>query len=799
MLNGKFIGIKEKASVFELETKIVLSAVQSVILKATALGVYFVKINGCRVGENYLAPGWTNYKKMLQVQEYDISSYVREGENTVTLVVGEGWCCGLLCWDGRRDYGSEQSAVCADLFADGKRILTTDESWLARESYIRNSGIYEGETLDLTAKRKPLTAVEVPFDKTALAPQISEPVRITERLLVQRTIRTPKGELVYDFGQNIAGVVEVRTPEDFCGTLVLKFAEILVDGNFYTDNLRSAKATDTFTASGAHVFSPEFTFHGFRYVKVEGAELPAECFTALVRHTDLKRTGRMKIGNARVQRLYENAVWGQRGNFVDIPSDCPQRDERLGWTGDINAFCRTAAYNYDIRKFMKKWLKTLRDDQRENGEMPHVSPNVLQWYHTGAMWSDVVTMAPWNLYRMYGDRAFLEDNFEAMRKFIARREQTMKDGLIASGQEYGDWLALDKEILADTYWGGRTNVYYLTNVLHAESLRIVKSAAEILGRAQEAAIYEKKYEEHLARVREEYFTKRGRLAFDTVTAQVAALHFHIVLSEYRAELAAQLNENVKKHDYRMVTGFIGSPFLLFALADNGYFETARRVLLNNAFPGWLYEVDMGATTVWERWNSLMPDGTPNPDGMNSYNHYAYGSVMEFVYRRIAGIEEKEAGFKKIVIAPHPAKGLPALRAEYESVSGKIVSGYAENGGKIVYEIEIPSGIEAEIRLPNEEFVFVTGGRHTFERDSESMLEAPYTPESPIVEVTENPKASRAFFEAFGNIFFGGGIERMKSEHKTLGDLAESCEEKGVMNASEFSEKLKKANDLFLQK
>lgn len=799
MLNGKFIGIKEKASVFELETKIVLSAVQSVILKATALGVYFVKINGCRVGENYLAPGWTNYKKMLQVQEYDISSYVREGENTVTLVVGEGWCCGPLSEYNLRNRYSEQSAVCADLFADGKRILSTDESWLARESYIRNSGIYDGETLDLTADCKPLTAVEVPFDKTALTPQMSEPVRTTQRLAVQKTIRTPKGELVYDFGQNIAGIAEVKTPPDFCGTLVLKFAEILVDGNFYTDNLRSAKATDTFTASGAHVFSPEFTFHGFRYVKVEGAELPAECFTALVRHTDLKRTGRMEIGNARVQRLYENAVWGQRGNFVDIPSDCPQRDERLGWTGDINAFCRTAAYNYDIRKFMKKWLKTLRDDQRENGEMPHVSPNVLQWYHTGAMWSDVITMAPWNLYRMYGDKSFLEDNFEAMRKFIARREQTMKDGLIASGQEYGDWLALDKEILADTYWGGRTNVYYLTNVLHAESLRIVKSAAEILGRAQEAAIYEKKYEEHLARVREEYFTKRGRLAFDTVTAQVAALHFHIVPSEYRAELAAQLNENVKKHDYRMVTGFIGSPFLLFALADNGYFETARRVLLNNAFPGWLYEVDMGATTVWERWNSLMPDGTPNPDGMNSYNHYAYGSVMEFVYRRIAGIEEKEAGFKKIVIAPHPAKGLPALRAEYESVSGKIASGYTENGGKIVYEIEIPSGVEAEIRLPDEESVFVTGGRHTFERDSESLSEAPYTPESPIVEVIENPKAAKAFFEAFGNLFFGGGIERMKSEHKTLGDLAESCEEKGVMNASEFSEKLKKANDLFLQK
>lgn len=799
MLNGKFIGVKEKESVFVLERKFNLDSAKNVILRATALGVYFVKINGRRVGEEYLAPGWTNYNKTLQVQEYNVSSYVVDGENTISLVVGEGWYCGPLCGDNRKNYYGEKTAVCGDVIVNGKCMVCTDETWSARESYIKSSGIYHGETVDFTAMCKPLSPIEVPFDKTALIPQINEPVRITERLLVQRTIRTPKGELVYDFGQNIAGVVEVRTPEDFCGTLVLKFAEILVDGNFYTDNLRSAKATDTFTASGAYVFSPEFTFHGFRYVKVEGAELPAECFTALVRHTDLKRTGRMKIDNARMQRLYENVVWGQRGNFVDIPTDCPQRDERLGWTGDINAFCRTAAYNYDIRKFMKKWLKTLRDDQKGNGEMPHVSPNVLGLYHTGAMWSDVITFVPWKLYRMYGDKSFLEENFEAMKKFIQAREQTMRNGLIAAGQEYGDWLALDKEILADTHRGGRTNVYYLTNVLHAESLRIVKSAAEILGRTQEAEIYEKKYEEHLARVREEYFTKRGRLAFDTVTAQVTALYFHIVPSEYRAELAAQLNENVKKHDYRMVTGFIGSPFLLFALADNGYFETARRVLLNNAFPGWLYEVDMGATTVWERWNSLMPDGTPNPDGMNSYNHYAYGSVMEFVYRRVAGIEEKEAGFKKIVIAPHPAKGLPALRAEYESVSGKIVSGYAENGGKIVYEIEIPSGVEAEICLPDEESVFVAGGRHTFERDSESLSEAPYTPESPIVEVIENPKAAKAFFEAFGDIFSDGETARMTSEYKTLFDFAKHCEESGVMNVSDFSKKLEQANDLFLQK
>ena len=798
MLNGKFIGVKEEANVFSLERKFRASGAAKVTLRATALGVYFAEVNGERVGDAYLAPGWTSYNKTLQVQEYDITPLVKEGENILSLTVNEGWYCGALTWERKRDTYGKQPAVCADLVADGKRILSTDESWSARESFIRESGIYDGETQDFTAERKPLAPVAVAFDKKALVPQMCELVRTVERIPVKEVIRTPKGELVYDFGQNLAGVVEVKTPADFDGTLTLRHAEILVNGNFYTENLRGAKATDTFTCRGAHTLSAEFTFHGFRYLKVEGADLPAENITALVRHTDMKRTGYMQTDNARFQRLYENVIWGQRGNFVDIPTDCPQRDERLGWTGDINAFCRTAAYNYDIRAFMKKWLKTLCDDQTADGRIPHVAPDCLGEENraTNAMWCDAVTMVPWTLYGMYGDISFLEENFSAMEKFIAARERTMEKGLIVRGHEYGDWLAMDGEALLGNSAIGRTDVYFLTNVLHIHSLKIAADAAHLLGKEKEEKIYRKKYEQHLARVREEYITKGGRLAFDTVTAQTVALHFGIIPEEYRAKLAAQLNENVVRHGYRMVTGFIGSPFLLFALADNGYFETARRVLLNNGFPGWLYEVDMGATTIWERWNSLMPDGTPNPDGMNSYNHYAYGSVMEFVYRRIAGIEAKEAGFAKIKIAPHPCKGLPVMKAEYDSVRGKIVSEYSQKDGKIEYVIEIPGQIEAEIVLPNEAPVFVKGGRHTFVRDSEELYCEPYTPESVVTEVFANPKAVRAFNEVFGGIFTGSEIAWMKSEPKTLQFMAEFRDMEKKMKLTDFPEMLARANEIF---
>ena len=795
MLKGKFIGVKESANTFTVEKKFNIKSKQKAVLKVTALGLYFAEINGVRVGDSYLTPGWTSYNKTLQVQEYDVSEIIKEGENSIAITVNEGWYAGPLTWLKKRNNYGEHPAVCADLILSDD-VISTDESWVACESYIRESGIYNGETVDYTKKLKPLTVCEVAFDKSALVPQACEPVRNIERLAVKRVIRTPNGDTVYDFGQNIAGVVEIKTPENFDGTLTLRFAEILIHGNFYTDNLRGAKATDTFTVKGAKTLCPEFTFHGFRYLKITGGEIPTENITAIVRHTDMKKTGVLQTSNKRFNRLISNIVWGQRGNFVDIPTDCPQRDERLDWTGDINAFCNTAAFNYDIRAFMKKWLNDLRNDQNDTGEIPHVAPDVLGDKCTDAMWCDCITMVPWNLYQNYGDISFLKDNFAAMKKFISARERTMKDGIICEGHEFGDWLALDQERTSYETLIGRTDIYYLTNVFQVNSLKIVYETAKILGETADEKIYKEKYEKQLARVRNEYFTAGGRLCFDTITAQVLALYFNIVPEQHREKLAEALNQNVITHNCSLSTGFIGTTYLLYALADNGYMSTAQKVLMNNGYPGWLYEVDMGATTVWERWNSLMPDGTPNPDGMNSYNHYAYGSVMEFVVRRIVGVEATEAGYKKIKIAPNPCKGLAEIKAEYQSVSGKVTAGYKQKDGKITFFAEIPEGVQAEIILLNEQPICVGCGIYAYEREWEELNTPAFTPESMVNEVFENPVAAKAFNQVFGGIFHINGELDWMRRFATLQFMAEFREKEGKLKLSDFPAMLERVNQLF---
>lgn len=797
MLQGKFIGVKERVNTFTVEKKFKIESLEKAVLKVTALGLYYAEINGVRVGDSYLTPGWTSYNKTLQMQSYDVTPLLKEDENVISFTVNEGWYCGGLTWEKKRNLYGEQTAVCAELDI-GSSSICTDETWSALESHIRESGIYDGETVDYTAELKRLTTCEVAYDKSLIVPQICEPVRDTERLAVKEIITTPSGDKIYDFGQNIAGVVEIVTPEDFSGTITLRFAEILIKGEFYTDNLRGAKATDKFTVKGAKALKPEFTFHGFRYLKIEGAVFDSRRITAIVRHTDMRRTGVLTTSNARVNRLISNIVWGQRGNFVDLPTDCPQRDERLGWTGDINAFCGTAAFNYDIRAFMKKWLNDLRNDQKADGKIPHVAPDVLRGENdssTSAMWCDAITMVPWTLYNAYGDISYLKDNFSAMKKFISAREANMTDGIIDKGFEWGDWLALDQERTSYETFIGRTDIYYITNVFHVATLKIVAETAKLLGEKSEAKLYKAKYERQLKRVREEYFTAGGRLCFDTVTAQVLALYFGIVPERHCAKLAEALNENVKVHNYTLCTGFIGTTYLLYALADNGYFETACKVLMNNGYPGWLYEVDMGATTVWERWNSLMPDGTPNPDGMNSYNHYAYGSVMEFVVKKIAGIEATEAGYKKVKFAPNPCNGLAEIKAEYDSVSGKIVSGYKQKNGKITFFAEIPEGVEAEIILPNEQPLTVKSGKYEYEREWEELNVLAFTPESTVNEIFENPKAQKAFNAVFGGIFTGREIAWMRGD-KTLQFMAEFRDMEKKMKLSDFPAMLEKANKLF---
>ena len=795
MLKGTFIGVAENADTFVVE-KVFTAARGRAVLRATALGVYFAEINGVRVGDACMAPGWTSYGKLLQVQTYDVSGLVRDGENTLAFTVNAGWYRGALTWDRKENYYGPQSAVCAELTAGGVTVCT-DETWRARESFIRQSGIYDGETQDFTAERAPLTVCTVPFDKSVLAAQISEPVRTTARLRPQCLFRTPAGETVYDFGQNLVGVAEIVTPEAFDGTITLQFAEILVDGNFYTDNLRTAKATDRFTVRGAHTLAPEFTFHGFRYMKMEGAELPVTAVTALVRHTDMRRTGRIETSDARFNRLMENVVWGQRGNFFDIPTDCPQRDERLGWTGDANAFCRTAAYNYDVRGIFRKWLFNARLDQAPTGEMPTVIPDVLREHATDAQWGDAITMIPWTLYEMYGDKSFLSDNYAAMRAYRAAVERTLENGLIVRGHQFGDWLALDREPLTNATLTGRTDVHFIADAYYAASLKIAADTAAVLGDRPSADTYRRKRRALIGRIRAEYFTRTGRLAVDTVTAETLALYFDLVPPKHRARLAADLHANVVRHGYLVATGFIGTRFLLFALTDNGYAETARRVLFNRGCPGWLYEVDMGATTIWERWDSMQPDGSPNPDGMNSYNHYAYGAVQEYVYRRIAGIEPLSPGFARVKIAPAPTAGLTRVRVEFDSVRGTIAAGYEQkNAGTIVFFARIPDGVRAEVRLPGEKSILVGGGEYVFERPWEDLVRPAFAPDNTVGEVFRNPKAHEAFAKAFGTLLDLQGVGWLRNEHAPLRELAALLEKEANVSEEEFAARLARANEWY---
>ena len=799
-IGGIFLGVAQDCGVFVLERNFFCtSRPVSARLRATALGLYIAELNDGRAGCARLTPGWTSYGSRLQVQEYDVSALVMQGENILRITVAEGWYCGRLGWAGKSHlYGDCPAALAELVLTDGsgrRTVIATGKDWTARESHIRASSLYDGEVHDFIAPQSPLTTCAVSYPKERLIPQQCECVCDIERIPPERVFTTPGGEYVFDFGQNIAGVAEVKTDASFVGELTLTYAEALDgDGNFYTKNLRTARATDVLRARGSHLFAPEFTYHGFRYLRMEGARLPPERVCAVVRHTRLMQTGTIKAGNARFDRLIKNIVWSQRNNFVDIPTDCPQRDERLGWTGDINVFCRTAAYNFDIRAFMKKWLADLRADQTEDG-VPFVVPDIFAEGTSDALWSDCVTMIPWTLYEMYGDVCFLSDNFEAMKRHLRAVRKHLKDGLVASGHQYGDWLAMDGErCFGDA--GGGTDVWYLANVFYAVSLRIVADSARILG-DRDAERIRKEYERHLSRIRREYFTASGRLAFSTVTAQAVALHFSVVPERFRPRLAAELNANVVRHGFRVTTGFVGTPYLLFALADNGYWETARKVLMNSACPGWLYEVDMGATTIWERWDAVTHDGAPSHrHGMNSFDHYAYGSVMEFVWRRIAGIEAKEAGFAKIFVAPHPVRGLPCLKAEYESVRGKISSEYVQKDGKITYVVEIPEHTEAEIVLPGEAPLFVTGGKHTFVRDSEELSCEPFTPESTVLEVFENPKAVKAFNMVFGGIFTGSEIAWMKGEPKTLQFMAEFRDMEGKMKLADFPQMLQRANEIF---
>ncbi|HSN49964.1 MAG TPA: family 78 glycoside hydrolase catalytic domain, partial [Bacteroidales bacterium] len=527
-----------------------------------------------------------------------------------------------------------------------------------------------------------------------------------------KIFRSPKGSLLVDMGQNMVGWLRLKVSGPKGTVITLRHAEVLDKfGEFYTTNLRAAKCQLTYTLSGngEEIYEPKFTFMGFRFVEVTGfpGELTANNLTGVVVHSDMPVTGSFECSNPLLNQLQHNIQWGQKGNFVDVPTDCPQRDERLGWTGDAQAFCRTAAFNMDVSAFFTKWLKDVAADQRKGGEVPDVIPDILNkqgslTVQPSAGWGDVAVIAPWTMYLVYGDKNFLENQYQSMKAWVEYIRKMAGDSYIwKGGSKYGDWLYYHPPVNNHTEPDGSTERDFIATAFYAYSASILAEAAKVLGKTDDAKTYSDIFNKIKEVFISEYVTNAGRVGTNSQTSYVLALKFNLLPENLRAKAAAFLNEDIKDRNNHLSTGFLGTPYLCHVLSDNGYSETAYDLLLQESYPSWLYPVKMGATTIWERWDGEKTDSTFQDAGMNSFNHYAYGAIGDWMYRVSAGIETMGGGYKHILIQPHPTKKLSYSKASFESVYGTVSSGWERKDGMVIVKVRIPANTTATIILPTD--------------------------------------------------------------------------------------------------
>lgn len=686
---------------------------EKAILKITALGVYEVKLNGERVGDFILAPGWTSYLNRLQVQSYDVTNLLKT-ENSLEVTVGQGWRAIANKRDGSDFLGYRDTALIAELtivYADGTaESIVTDSSWTARESKLRYTNIYDGDIYDATFKAGSARhCICVDLEKDMLIPQEGEKIVEQERMPALQVIKTPAGDTVIDFGQNMTGYVEFRIKGTPGAQATISHGETLDrDGNFYNANYRSARAQIKFTCDGEeHIYKSALTFFGFRYIRLENwpDEIKKENFTAVVVHSDIRRTGYFECSDETVNKLFKNIIWGQKGNFLDVPTDCPQRDERLGWTGDAQVFVRTASLNFDVKRFFKKWLRDLAADQGRDGCVPHVVPNIFDDMGGSSAWSDAAVICPWEIYRTYGDKKILEDQFDSMKAWIDWMRERSENGKRSGGSHFGDWLGLDSP---EGSYKGSTPEDLIATAYYKYSTELFIKAAHALGR--DVAEYENIPAEAAAAFRREYM-ENGRVKNATQTACVLALCFDI--TDDRAATATQLNELVKRSGH-LETGFVGTPYLLHALSDNGYAETAYDLLLRREYPSWLYPISKGATTVWEHWDGIKPDGTMWSTDMNSFNHYAYGAVADWMYGAAAGInsDPDRPGFEHIIFRPVTDRRLDFVKASIDTRRGTVASEWRRENGRIKYIFTVPEGCGASAVIGGEKHE-VGAGTHEF--------------------------------------------------------------------------------------
>lgn len=694
--------------------------IKSATLAVTAIGVYEAHINGKRVGDFILAPGCTVYRKRLQYQEYDVTDML-SGDNFISICVGTGWHRGRIS-AGCEDINKMPCAVIAKLkvtYDDGtEEVFITDDGWRVRKSKILFSDIYDGEIYDATAVCEDEYDVSIlnELSKDRLIPQEGEIVCEREQLKPVKLFTTPKGERVLDFGQNMAGYIEFTVDAKKGDKILLSCAEVLdSDGNFYNKNYRSAKSSVEYICTdGVQTYKPHFTFMGFRYIRIDAApdNISADNFTAIAIYSNMERTGYIECADKRINKLFSNTIWSQRANFIDIPTDCPQRDERMGWLGDAQVFAKTAGYNYNTMKFFGKWLADIRADMREDGSVPDTVPNFWKINRSSTAWGDAVVIIPWTMYMIYGEKTILEDNFDAMKAWVDYITNDTFDEYLWTcadeekrlwGKHYGDWLGLDAP---DGSYKGSSNDDFIASAFYAYSTELVIKAGKAIGK--NVTEYEQLYK-NIVKTFKKHFN-----VFKTQTECVLALYFN--LTDQKAETAKQLADMLRANGNKLQTGFVGTPYILYALSENGYTDTAYELLFQNEYPSWLYEVEHGASTIWEHWDGIKADGSFWSKDMNSYNHYAYGSVMDWVYTVAGGINPVEdfAGFEKILIAPKPNRKMDWLKVSLDTAYGRVISEWCCTDIGVRYEITTP--VKSEIVIGDKTYN-VEKGNYVFYSDN----------------------------------------------------------------------------------
>jgi alpha-L-rhamnosidase len=756
--------------------------VKAARLYITSLGVYEAQLNGSMVGDQVLAPGWTVYDRRLRYQTFDVTGMLHEGSNAIGAILADGWYRGRIGYGGgRRNIWGDHLALLAQLeiwYADGSsERIVTDETWRAATGPILLSGIYEGETYDARLEQSGWslsgfddahwkTVRRLEWDLNTLIAPVGPPVRRIERITPVSIIRSPSGRTLLDFGQNLVGRLRLSVQGPAGQTITLRHAEVLENGELCTRPLRLAEATDHYILRGGdqETWEPRFTFHGFRYAEVDDwpGELRQADICAVVIHSDMERTGWFECSDPLLNRLHANALWSMRGNFVDIPTDCPQRDERLGWTGDLQVFSPTASFLYDVSGFLQSWLADLAVEQaKAGGIVPPVIPNALGEAFGAAAWADAATVVPWVLYQRFGDKGILTAQFESMRTWVDRvADLAGGRRLWDQGFQFGDWL--DPAAPPDKPWQARTDKTIIASAYFSHSAELVGKAAEVLGRDADKTRYLALAAEVRAAFAREYITPAGRMMSDAETAYALALAFDLLPTpEQRQRAGERLAELVRDGGYHIRTGFVGTPLICDALCSSGHHVAAYRLLTQRECPSWLYPVTMDATTIWERWDSMLPDGSINLGEMTSFNHYALGAVADWMQRTIGGLAPAEPGYRRLEICPRPGGGLTHAHASHLTPYGLVECAWKIETGKIDVGVVIPPNVTALVTLPGSDASPIeigSGSWHWSIPYQDPDARAPYTVDDVVGEILSDTGARTVVMDAIsrteGAIFLG---------------------------------------------